>query len=340
MVYFECDYNRGAHEKILEKMVETNREALAGYGEDKYCASAKEKIKAACGGGVDVRFLVGGTQTNKIVISSMLRSYEGVISAATGHIGTHEAGAIESSGHKVLPLPQKEGKLSATDVRTYLCDFYADANYEHAVIPGMVYISHPTEYGTLYTLSELEALAAVCAEYKIPLYMDGARLGYGLASEGTDVTLGDIARLCDVFYIGGTKVGALCGEAVVFTKNNCPAHFMAITKQNGALMAKGRLVGIQFDTLFTDDLYMNISRHAIKMADKMRKVLRDKGYEFFIETVTNQIFVVLENEKMKELEKSVRFNFWEKKDENHTVIRLASSWATEEEEIDELERLI
>lgn len=340
MVYFECDYNRGAHEKILEKMVQTNREALVGYGEDKYCASAKEKIRAACGSDVDVRFLVGGTQTNKIVISSMLRSYEGVISAATGHIGTHEAGAIENSGHKVLTLPQKEGKLSASDVRTYLRDFYADANYEHAVIPGMVYISHPTEYGTLYTLAELEALAAVCAEYKIPLYMDGARLGYGLASEGIDVTLCDIARLCDVFYIGGTKVGALCGEAVVFTKNNCPAHFMAITKQNGALLAKGRLVGIQFDVLFTDGLYMEISRHAIKMADKMRKILRDKGYEFFIETVTNQIFVVLENEKMKELEKSVRFNFWEKKDENHTVIRLAASWATEEDEIDELEKLI
>ena len=340
MVYFECDYNRGAHEKILERLVETNREPLAGYGEDKYCACAKEKIKAACGGDVDVRFLVGGTQTNKIVISSMLRSYEGVISAATGHIGVHEAGAIENSGHKVLPIPQKEGKIAAADVESYLKDFYADANYEHAVIPGMVYISHPTEYGTLYTLAELEALARVCGEYKIPLYMDGARLGYGLASKGTDVTLHDIARLCDVFYIGGTKVGALCGEAVVFTKNNCPAHFLAITKQNGALLAKGRLVGIQFDTLFTDGLYMEISRHAIEMADKLRKILRDKGYEFFIETVTNQIFVVLENEKMKQLEKSVKFGVWEKKDENHTVVRFASAWSTTQEDIDALKALI
>jgi threonine aldolase len=204
----------------------------------------------------------------------------------------------------------------------------------------MVYISHPTEYGTLYTLSELEALAAVCAEYKIPLYMDGARLGYGLASEGTDVTLRDIARLCDVFYIGGTKVGALFGEAVVFTKNNAPKHFMTITKQHGALLAKGRLLGIQFDTLFTDGLYMEISRHAIEMADKLRKILRDKGYEFFIETVTNQIFVVLDNDKMNELKKSVKFDYWEKKDENHTVVRFATAWSTEEDEIDELARLI
>jgi threonine aldolase len=340
MVYFECDYNRGTHEKILERLVQTNREAHSGYGADKYCASAKEKIKEACGGDVDVHFLVGGTQTNQIVISSMLRTYEGAIAAATGHIGVHEAGAIEYSGHKVLPLPQKMGKLDAADVEAYLRDFYADANYEHTVIPGMVYISHPTEYGTLYTLSELEALAAVCAEYKIPLYMDGARLGYGLASEGTDVTLRDIARLCDVFYIGGTKVGALFGEAVVFTKNNAPKHFMTITKQHGALLAKGRLLGIQFDTLFTDGLYMEISRHAIEMADKLRKILRDKGYEFFIETVTNQIFVVLDNDKMNELKKSVKFDYWEKKDENHTVVRFATAWSTEEDEIDELARLI
>ena len=270
----------------------------------------------------------------------MLRTYEGVISADTGHIGVHEAGAIEYSGHKVLPLPQKEGKLSAQTVESYLRDFYADANHEHAVIPGMVYISHPTEYGTLYTLAELEELSRVCREYSIPLYMDGARLGYGLASVGTDVTLGDIARLCDVFYIGGTKVGALCGEAVVFTKNNTPAHFLTITKQHGALLAKGRLVGIQFDTLFTDGLYMEISRHAIEMADKLRKILREKGYEFFIETVTNQVFVVLENEKMKELEKLVKFGFWEKKDDTHTVVRFASAWSTTEEDIDELEKLI
>ena len=253
MIYFECDYNRGAHEKVLQRLIQTNTEALAGYGEDKYCVSAKEKIKAACKTDVDVHFLVGGTQTNQIVISSMLNSYEGVIAAATGHIATHEAGAIEYSGHKVLPLAQKDGKLSPVDVKNYLRDFYADANHEHAVFPGMVYISHPTEYGTLYTLSELEALSDVCHEYKIPLYMDGARLGYGLASKGTDVTLHDVARLCDVFYICGTKVGALCGEAVVFTKNNTPKHFMTIVKQHGALLAKGRLLGIQFDTLFNGE---------------------------------------------------------------------------------------
>jgi len=342
MVYFECDYNRGAHPKILEALLRTNMEALPGYGEDRYSASAKEKIKAACGGGdgLDVHFLVGGTQTNKIVISSMLRSYEGVIAADTGHIGTHEAGAIENSGHKVLPLPKSEGKLSADTVENYLRDFYADANHDHAVFPGMVYISHPTEYGTLYTLSELEALSRVCREYRIPLYMDGARLGYGLASSGTDVTLPDVARLCDVFYIGGTKVGALCGEAVVFTKNNAPSHFMTVIKQHGALLAKGRLTGIQFDTLFTDGLYMEISRHAVEMADKLRSILRIKGYEFFIETVTNQTFVVLENQKMSELKEKVRFDFWEKKDENHTVVRFATSWSTECEEICELEKLI
>ncbi|MBQ9112256.1 MAG: low specificity L-threonine aldolase [Clostridia bacterium] len=341
MISFESDYTQGAHEKILEQLLKTNMEKLSGYGDDKYCESAKKKIREACGcPEADVHFLVGGTQTNLTVIASMLRSYEGVVAADTGHISTHEAGAIELSGHKVLTLPQHDGKLSPDVLRAYLAGFYADANHDHAVFPGMVYISHPTEYGTLYTKAELEALSATCKEYNIPLYMDGARLGYGLMSSDTDATLVDIARLCDVFYIGGTKVGALCGEAVVFTRNNTPPHFMTVIKQHGALLAKGRLLGIQFDTLFTDGLYFDISRHAIRMADKMRDIFTSRGYEFFINTTTNQIFIILEDSKMKELESSVAFGFWEKKDPTHTVVRFATSWATTKEDIDILEKLL
>ncbi len=341
MLYFECDYNRGAHEKVMQRLVQTNLEGLCGYGEDAYCDSAKEKIKKQCEcPEAEVFFLVGGTQTNQVVISTVLQPYEGVVSASTGHVNTHEAGAIEYCSHKVIELEQKEGKLDAATVDKYLSDFFADANHEHAVFPGMVYISHPTEYGTLYSLSELEALSSVCHKYKIPLYMDGARLGYGLASEGTDVTLPDIARLCDIFYIGGTKVGALCGEALVFTKQNTPRHFITQIKQHGALLAKGRLLGIQFDELFTDGLYLEIGKHAIKAANRLRTMLKNKGYEFFIETITNQIFVVLENDKLNELEKEIRLSFWEKKDETHTVVRFATSWATTDEELDALEKLL
>ena len=338
MVSFSSDYTQGAHENIIKRLTETNMEFLAGYGEDPYCASAKEKIKAACEAPeADVYFLVGGTQANQMVISSLLRSYEGVISVVSGHVNTHEAGAIEHAGHKVLALEGVDGKLMPETVRKYITDFYADANHEAAVFPGMVYISHPTEYGTLYTKSELEALSAVCREFGIPLFLDGARLGYGLMSRGTDVTLPDIARLCDVFYIGGTKVGALCGEALVFTSKNMPAHFSAVVKQKGALLAKGRLLGVQFDTLFTDGLYFEISRNAIEKSDKIRKLFRDRGYKFLIETVTNQIFIVLENSTMQELAKYVTFGFWENVDKDHTAVRFASSWATTDADIAELE---
>lgn len=337
MISFESDYTEGAHEEILKKLCETNLEQLSGYGADKYCDSAKEKIKKVCGcPDAEVFFLVGGTQTNQTVISTMLQPYEGVVSANTGHISTHEAGAIEYTGHKVLTLPHEYGKIKAEDLKRYLEDFYADDNFEHTVFPGMVYISHPTEYGTLYTLDELTAISSVCRKYDIPLYLDGARLGYALESNGTDVKITDIAKLCDAFYIGGTKVGALCGEAVVFTHNNAPKHFFTMIKQHGALLAKGRLLGVQFDTLFTDDLYFKISRHAIKMADKMRVAFKNKGYQFFMETITNQIFIVLENERMEQLKKSVSFGFWEKFDDTHTVVRFASSWATREEDVDKL----
>lgn len=341
MLSFESDYIQGAHEKILKRLMETNLEPLSGYGNDKYCDSAKKKIREACEcSDAEIFFLAGGTQTNEIVISSMLRSYEGVVSARTGHINAHEAGAVEYTGHKVLELPAHDGKIAVCELEDYLRSFWEDSNHEHMVFPAMVYISHPTEYGTLYTREELCALSKACKAYKIPLFLDGARLGYGLVSKGTDVTLPMIAECCDVFYIGGTKVGALCGEAVVFTKRNMPVHFLTQVKQRGALLAKGRLLGIQFDVLFTDGLYFEISRHAIEMAEKLKQVFREKGYRFYIDSPTNQQFVILKNQEMERLKEKVAFSFWEKYDETHTVVRFATSWATAEEEIEELKRYL
>lgn len=334
MLNFVNDYAEGAHEKILDRLRETNLESTPGYGNDSFCERAQQKIREACGcDTADIYFLVGGTQSNQVVIDSMLRDYEGVIAAVTGHISTHEAGAIESTGHKVLGLPHKEGKLQPDMVKRYITDFYADASYDHMVFPGMVYISHPTEYGTLYTRQELKDLSAVCREYGIPLYLDGARLGYGLACADTDVSLPDIAELCDVFYIGGTKVGALCGEAVVFTKENTPRHFPTLMKQHGALLAKGRLLGLQFDVLFTDGLYLEIGQHALKMAALLKKAFREKGYRFYIESPTNQIFIILEDRQMEQLQKKVNFSFWERLDEEHTVVRFVTSWATGEDAV-------
>lgn len=341
MLSFESDYIQGAHEKILQRLIETNMEALPGYGSDKYCESAKEKIRQACAcEEAEIFFLTGGTQTNEIIISTMLAPYEGVIAAKTGHVSVHEAGAIEHTGHKVLELPQHDGKLDAKEVKQYLEIYWADGNHEHMVFPGMVYISHPTEYGTLYTKAELEALADVCRSYQIPLFLDGARLGYGLMSNDTDVTLSMIAECCDVFYIGGTKVGALCGEAVVFPKRNMPKHFLTMVKQNGALLAKGRLLGVQFDTLFTDGLYYEISKHAIKMAEDLKRLFREKGYRFYLDSPTNQQFIILEDSQMQKLQQEVAFSFWEKYDESHTVVRFATSWATTEEDIERLGRLL
>ena len=341
MLFFKCDYGEGAHERILEALYKTNYEKLSGYGFDKYCDSAKEKIRIACSAPeAEIFFLVGGTQTNTVAIDSMLKNYEGVICAQTGHIALHEAGAVEYTGHKVITLPGDVGKLKAETLEDYLKSFYADENNEHMVQPGMVYISHPTEYGTLYSKDELEKLSSVCKKFDIPLYLDGARLGYGLMSRNTDVTLPDIAKLCDAFYIGGTKVGALCGEALVFPKNNMPKHYLTIVKQHTALLAKGRLLGIQFDTLFTDNLYFEISRHAIDCAEKLKAILQEKGYEFFIDSPTNQLFVILENNHMKKLSETVEFEIWEKKDENHTVVRFATSWATKNEDIEELKNIL
>ena len=341
MLSFESDYVAGAHPKVLQRLIETNMEALSGYGSDCYTASACEKIKAVCEcEDAKVFLMTGGTQTNAVVIASMLQSYEGVMAADTGHVGCHEAGAIEYTGHKVLTLPNHQGKVDGTELKAYLQAFYADENHEHMVFPGMLYISHPTEYGTLYTKKELAELANICREYEIPLYMDGARLGYGLMSRETDVTLPDIAMFCDVFYIGGTKVGALCGEAVVFTKNNVPKHFMTRVKQHGALVVKGRLLGVQFDTLFTDDLYFEIGARAIQLAEKLKEILREKGYDFYIDSPTNQQFVVVENSKLKKLGEKVNYSFWETYDENHTVIRLATSWSTTEEDMEALREIL
>ncbi len=335
MYSFESDYTTGAHPDILKALSEHNFEPMSGYGTDRFCESAAEKIRKACAcPDADVYFLVGGTQTNQVVISTMLHDYEGVIAAHSGHVSVHEAGAIEYSGHKVLELPSHNGKIDPQELKDYIRNYYADSSYEHMVFPGMVYISFPTEYGTLYSKTELKEISDICHESKIPLFIDGARLGYGLMSYANELSLADIAELSDVFYIGGTKVGALCGEAVVFTKKNMPAHFNTMVKQRGAMLAKGRLLGIQFDTLFTDDLYMQISRHAIEMAEKVKEILRDKGYKFFIDSPTNQQFVIIENEKLSSLEKNVRVSIWEKYDENHTVIRIATSWSTDQESLE------
>lgn len=341
MVSFESDYIAGAHPQIIKRLTETNLECLPGYGSDKYCESAKEKIRSACEcEKADVEFLVGGTQTNSIIISTMLKDYEGVVAANTGHVSIHEAGAIEYSGHKVLEIPQSNGKISADVLDDYIATFFSDDNHEHMVFPGMVYLSHPTEYGTLYTKKELEDIAEVCHKYKIPLFLDGARLGYGLMSRDSDMTLKDIAHICDVFYIGGTKVGALCGEAVVFTKENKPKHFMNSVKKRGALLAKGRLLGIQFDTLFTADLYFKISRSAIDKAEKMKAIFADKGYKFYLESPTNQQFIILENGCMEKLKKHVAFSFWEKLDDTHTVVRFATSWSTTDEDLKALKEAL
>lgn len=337
MLYFENDYSEGAHPKILQRLMDTNMEHLSGYGSDRYTDLAKNKIRDLCKcPEAEVYFLVGGTQTNQTVIDSVLKSYEGVIAAETGHVSVHEAGAIEFTGHKVLTLPQHDGKLCARELEAYMETFLGDDSHEHMVFPGMVYISHPTEYGTLYTKDELKELSQVCRHFKLPLYIDGARLITGLACPENELSLPDIADLCDVFYIGGTKAGTLCGEAVVFTKNNTPAHFLTQIKQHGALLAKGRLCGVQFDALFTDELYKETGRNAIETAALLREGLRKKGYTFYNSSPTNQLFLVMENSRLEELKNHVVYSFWEKADDTHTVIRFATSWATAREDVEKL----
>lgn len=341
MLNFSSDYTNGAHPDVLRRLVETNNETLTTYGSDIYTEQAKAKIRAAFAcPDADITFIGGGTQTNLTVIAAMLNQAEAVVAADTGHIAAHEAGAIEYTGHKVMTIPHRGGKIAAADLAARLAAFDADPTNTHMPYPGMVYLSHPTEYGTLYTKAELTAIADICRARKIPLFLDGARLGYGLMAEQTDLTPADIAALCDVFYIGGTKVGALCGEAVVFPRGNTPRHFFTIVKQHGALLAKGRLCGVQFDALFTDGLYFAISRHAIDCAIKLKAILREKGIPFFAETPTNQQFAILDNAHLAAISDRVALSIWEPYDETHTVVRFATSWSTTDEELAELAEIL
>ena len=340
-ISFSCDYMEGAHPTILQRLIETNFAQMPGYGADDYCESAREKIRAACGApNAEVHFLVGGTQTNATVIDALLRSYQGVVAADTGHISVHEAGAIEFGGHKVLTLPHRNGKISAEQIASLLCVYEKDVNHDHTVMPGMVYLSQPTEYGTLYSREELSAISALCREKHLPLYVDGARLAYALACPENDVTLKDMAELCDIFYIGGTKCGALLGEAVVIPQPGLIPHFFTIIKQHGALLAKGRLLGLQFDTLFTDGLYQRIGEAALRAAEDIRTALRANGYQLCFASPTNQTFCLVDREQMEKLREYVDFSQWEVYDEMHTIIRFATSWATKDEDVCTLCRIL
>ena len=341
MIYFNSDYTAGAHTKVLEALVRTNLEHTVGYGLDPYTTEAKELIRKAIGcNDAEVIFLVGGTQTNATAIDGILAHHEGVLAADSGHIAVHESGAIEASGHKVLTLPGYCGKVMAEDVERYITEFYSDETYQHMVAPGMLYISQPTEYGTIYSLEELEALSAVCRRHNIPLYIDGARMGYGLMAEGADVSLSDIARLADVFYIGGTKCGALFGEALVVTNPALLKNLFPLVKQHGALLAKGRLLGLQFGALFRDGLYERICGDAVGLALRLREIMRKAGYEVVIESPTNQQFFRLPNDVIDRLRKSVSFDYWGPRGAESSIVRFVTSWATTDADIVEMERLI
>lgn len=340
-IHFDTDYMSGAHPKVMERLMETNFDQTPGYGTDTYTAKAKELILKACGTpDARVHFLVGGTQTNSTVIDGVLARHEGVLCAESGHINVHESGAIEATGHKVLTLPSYDGKVAAEDVRKYIETFYSDETYEHMVAPGMLYISFPTEYGTIYSLKELEDISDVCHKAGIPLFIDGARLGYGLAADGGDVTLKDIARLSDVFYIGGTKVGALFGEAVVVTDPNLLKNFTPLVKQHGALLAKGRLLGVQFEALFTDGLYDSISKDCVSRAMRLRKIFTEKGYKVEVDSPTNQQFFRLPDEMIDRLKEEVSFELWGPRGETETVVRFVTGWTTTDHDIDTLESIL
>ncbi len=330
---FESDYNNGAHPLVLQSLIDTNTLQSQSYGFDEWSEQARGKIRSVCGcPDADIFFLVGGTQANATVIDGMLATYEGVIAVQTAHINVHESGAVEASGHKVIPLPSHNGKMDAGELEAWLKAFHADPTLEHMVIPGMVYITFPTELGSVYRVKELEDILSVCRRYDLRLFIDGARLGYGLASSECDFDLPWLARHCDAFYIGGTKVGALCGEAVVFPQGNAPRHFMNIVKRHGALLAKSRLAGVQFNVLFTDNLYFDISKHAIGMAMKLRQLFADAGIPLR-DSSTNQQFVVLSNKQMQQLLEHVLFETWEPIDEEHTLCRFVTSWATTDEDL-------
>lgn len=337
MIYFNNDYCEGAHPKVLEKLIATNLEQTVGYGEDPYCFKAAQLIKEKCQrNDVDVHFLVGGTQTNFTFIAAMLRPHQGVISVDTGHINVHESGAIEAIGHKVLALPSPDGKITAAQIQKICDDHYNDDSFEHMVQPKLVYISNPTEIGTIYSKAELTALHETCRDHGLILYMDGARLGYGLCAQDNDLDLPTIARLCDAFYIGGTKIGVLFGEALVICNERLKPDFRYIIKQKGGMLAKGRLLGVQFMALFADDLYFEMARHADQMAMLIKDACIKKGYGFFIESTTNQQFPIIPNEVLEKLREKFVYSFWQKIDDNHSAVRFCTSWATLPENVQQL----
>lgn len=341
MIYFNCDYMAGAHPEVLDALCRTNLDKSVGYGFDSYTSEAKSVILKACGlEEGEVFFLQGGTQTNKTVIDRILSRNDGVICCDSGHINVHEAGAIEADGHKVIPLKGTDGKLVASEIYEYMEDFYRDETNEHMVRPAMVYISHPTEYGTLYTRNELEALSEVCRKYSLTLFIDGARLAYGLAAEGTDVSLHDIAQLADIFYIGGTKCGLLFGEAVVTRHKNVLPRFMSLMKLHGALLAKGRLLGVQFLTLFSEDLYQRIGRHADRLAKTLKEGLLEKGFRQFIDSPTNQQFFILPNELIDRLSESVGFELWGPREDMESIVRFVTDWSTTDQDVKTLLSLL
>ena len=340
MLSFTCDYSEGAHPLILQRLAETNLEQEPGYGFDRFTENARALIREACGcPEADVFLLVGGTQTNATVIDALLAGYEGVVAAETGHIAVHESGAVEFCGHKVLTIPGHAGKIDSAGLEAYLRWYHSDPSKDHIVYPGLVYISFPTEYGTIYSKGEIEAIRAVCDSYGIKLFIDGARLGYGLAGAGCDVTLPEIASLCDAFYIGGTKVGALCGEAVVFPKG-APAHFFSTVKQHGALLAKGRLLGLQFETLFTDGLYFKIGREAVEKAMQLKAMFTANGIPLHINSPTNQQFPILSKSQAEAIGEQVSFEIWEELPDGRLVTRFATSWATGQAQIDALSAIV
>ena len=337
MIHFNSDYTAGAHQEVMDALVRTNMEHTVGYGNDSYTAEARDMIREAVGiPDAEVMFLVGGTQTNATAIDGILRRHEGVLAAASGHIAVHESGAIEASGHKVLTLPERDGKVRSEDVDNYIRSFYADDTYQHMVAPGMLYISQPTEFGTIYSLEELKALSAVCHRHNIPLYIDGARMAYGLKAEGADFTLRDIARLADVFYIGGTKCGTLFGEALVVTNRELLKNLFPLVKQHGALLAKGRLLGVQFGALFRDGLYERIGKEAVRLALKIREAFREAGYKVVIESPTNQQFFQLPNDVIDRLRESIAFDYWGPRGERESVVRFVTSWSTTEQDVEML----
>lgn len=339
---FESDYNNGCLPEILRRLSETNDEKSSGYGFDPYTERAKDRIRKACEmTEAEVHFLVGGTQTNATAIDSLLQGCEGVLSVDTGHINVHESGAVEAFGHKVLVLPGiAGGKMAASQINDYMRKFLADETYPHMVQPGMVYITLPTELGALYSRKELADIYTVCQQYGLRLYVDGARLGYGLMAEGNDIDLPFLAHHCDAFYIGGTKVGALLGEALIYTNTRAPKYIFTIIKRHGALLAKGRVLGLQFDTLFTDDLYFRVSRHAIDMAQALRKVFAKHGLSLGIDSPTNQQFVILSKEQKQRLAEEIAFEIWEPLPDDHLLCRFVTCWATTEADITALDEAL